>query len=243
MASKRSIEKERNGSLDSQLTAYSAAAEARLALDAGRAKRPNRPIVAYSAAAAGAGLLGALNVEAAIQYTPVAWTIKSSSRSINFDGGGGDFSLQHATNAGKLLDRDTDGSIATDGGGKAMAYAFANGDTISAGHANWGGAYGLLYRTFMNTGAQFGPGASGYLGVRFVSGVTTVYGWIHIDSVEALWTDGYHVAAYGYQTDGTASHAGEQPVPEPSTIALALLASGAAGVMASRRKKILKGRK
>ena len=93
MASKRSIEKKRNGSLDSQLTAYSAAAEAELALDVGRAKRPNRSIVGYSAAAAGVGLIPALNVDAAIVHNDnggAGWSLNNTTNKVtfNFDGDG-----------------------------------------------------------------------------------------------------------------------------------------------------------
>ena len=246
MASKRSIEKERkerkerNGSLDSQLTAYSGAAGAALRLDASRRKRPGRGLAAYSAAAAGVGLIPALNVDAAIVHYSTGWTVQNGFEFFDFDGGGYDFRLRHAASRGTIRD-DTDGSVATDGGGK-WAQRFDFGDTISGGaHTDWRAGYAALHHTW-NVSGQFGPGQSGYVGVKFDSSGTTVYGWIHIDSVGTPWTNGYHVAAYGYQTDGSASHAGEQ-IPEPSTIALALLASGAAGVMASRRKKILKGRK
>ena len=87
--------------------------------------------------------------------------------------------------------------------------------------------------------AKFDPGG-GYLGIKLGDSGTN-YGWVYLDS----WTNtSFRIASYAYNTAGGSINAGETgAVPEPSTIALALLASGAAGVMASRRKKLLKGRR
>ena len=249
MASSHLIDRDRNDSLDSQLTAYSAAAEAELAIDAERAKRPDRPIVAYSAAAAGAGLLAAQSAEAAIQYTSVNWTIQSSTRPIDFDAGGSDFKIRHDAFGSVRLayvkyisGGATTYSVAVTGD---YARRFAADDNIS-GAGTWDSSSGRLFRYYSagpTTEGYFQPGQVGYVGVRFNSGAGMKYGWIHVDVVAAGFTS-IHVDGYAYQDDGSSIKAGEMPpVPEPSTIALALLASGAAGVMRSRRKKILKGRK
>ena len=57
--------------------------------------------------------------------------------------------------------------------------------------------------------------------------------------------ESYHISGYAYETtQGATIKAGEvEPVPEPSTITLALLASGAAGLMRARRKKLLREKK
>ena len=254
MPANHMIEKEGNRGLDSQLAAYSAAAQAELALEAGRARRANRPIAAYSTAAAGAGLLGALNVDAAIQYTPANLTLKATNGStlLNIDGAGGnDFKLTWA-GAGKTRNAMVSGltasaDVARDGNWGVFNYAknFAYGNTISAGQAtSWPSKGSFWYYTVGSWRGNFSNVNTGYVGIRFNSGGVK-YGWIHIDSIAAGNTE-YHVAGYAYEDSGGAIDAGDQggpaPVPEPSTIALALLASGAAGVMRSRRKKILKGR-
>ena len=247
MAASRTIEEDRNHSLDSQLTAYSAAAEAELALDAGRAKRPNRSIVAYSAAAAGAGLLGALNVDAAIVHNDnggAGWTLSAGkpTQTINFNA--------DATSDARLVWLSTYNTALIQGrnGGERVhtgannARRFTAGQTISTGAGTWQTFVGTIFMYNAGwTNGNFTDVNTGYLGLRFNDGGTK-YAWVHIDSIAANGSQ-YHVDGYAYQTDGSPIQAGEMPVPEPSTIALALLASGAAGVMRSRRKKILKGRK
>ena len=247
MAASHTIEKERNDSLDSQLTAYSAAAEAELALDAGRAKRPNRPTVAYSAAAAGAGLLGALNADAAIQYTSANLTMSTGNVQtwMDIDGGGTDdirfdFASWGAGRRGNVNGANGGEFLWVANVGVGDAVRFAYGATISSLAGTWKGGAGYI---FQNSGTfsrgQFSDVNTGYLGVRFSAGGTK-YGWIHIDLVAAGGSS-FHIAGYAYEDDGSPIQAGAR-IPEPSTIALALLASGAAGVMRSRRKKILKGR-
>ena len=250
MALKESSSARRDEELDRDLAAYSAAASAVLELEASRAKRPNnRRLVVYSAAVAGASLAGAESVEAAIQWTPVNWTMQSSDRPIDLDGGGNDVKLEHTVFAWGRYARvsevvgvgATTDSVATDGAGRA--FRFANGDTIDGGDT-WdihNGSLFMYYTGGTPTRGNFRDGQVGYVGVRFNSGAGMKYGWIHIDSVANDFTS-YHVSGYAYQDDGSSIKAGEGVVPEPSTIALALLASGAAGVMVSRRKKILKGR-
>ena len=232
--------------LDSDLTAYSAAAQAELAIDAGRAKRPNRLTAAYSAAAAGAGLLGALNANAAIVHQSVNWTLSAGNMAtdINFNGDATvDARLYWYTSKGAThaRARGVFGGEAVHTAGNDMV-RFTTGQSISNGAGTWATwARGIFKYSGGFVGGNFSNLNVGYLGMRFNDGGTK-YAWVHIDSIAADGSQ-YHVAGYAYQTDGSAIEAGEMPVPEPSTIALALLASGAAGVMASRRKKMLKGRK
>ena len=133
--------------------------------------------------------------------------------------------------------------------GGQYARRFTKGQTISSGLASWGGdgASGTL---FYHSGGSFADGPfdnlnTGYVGLRFSPsgnpGGPYYYTWMHIDSIAANGKQ-YHVDDYAYEDSGGSIKAGDKPVPEPSTIALALLASGAAGVMRSRRQKILKGR-
>ena len=248
MSSGRSDGRESIRDLDSQLAAYSAAAGAALDLAAGRAKSPNRSIAVYSAAAAGAGVLGALDVDAAIYHQAVDWPLSSGNpmRTINFDGDATSDALL-TWNSG---DRMRVGYAVGTNGGEAVgggynAVRFTTGQTISNAAGTWGPARRIFVVT--TTGGNFTAGNfddthTGYLGFRFNSGGIK-YAWAHIDSIAADGTS-YHVDGYAYQDNGDPIKAGQEtdPVPEPSTIALALLASGAAGVMASRRRRILKGR-
>ena len=249
MADSHTIKKDRGDSLDSQLSAYSTAAQADLALDAGRAKRPNRPIVAYSAAAAGAGLLGALNVDAAIVHNDnggAGWTLSAgnTSETINFNGDAtSDARLTWGTGmAGTFATVEgRNGGQEVEAGGND-ARRFTAGQSISNGAGTWSNAGAIFQYNGGFIDGLFNNANTGYLGLRFNDGGTK-YAWIHIDSIAANASQ-YHVAGYAYQTSGAPIQAGDTgQVPEPSTIALALLASGAAGVMRSRRKKILKGRK
>ena len=246
MPAKKSCNARDAEQLNRDLTAYSAAAGATLSRDADRAKKPNRALAVYSAAAAGAGLLGALDVNAAIVYTDVNWYIGSgnpgtaSRRMINFDGdANSDVQLSNTFGATGSADAQNGAAIVKTGGNSFRNFAY--GETIGAGATGW--------RTdghhfFTTGGGSFSSGNTGYLGMRFQPGGAGPYNyaWIYIDQIDANG-DWFHVAGYENQNNGNSIEAGEMPVPEPSTIALALLASGAAGVMASQIKEILKGRK
>ena len=251
MAVKNSSKAGCDEQLDRDLTAYSAAAGVVLDMDADRAKARRRSMVAYSVAAAGAGLLGALDVNAAIQYTDVDWYIGNGGaatttvKDINFAGTSNDLRLRHSgagtTRIGLASGLGAGDRFQRTGPGLDLK-RFVTDDVISNATDSWG--FLFSYKTGSGfTRGYFSSSNTGYVGLKFNPGDgSALYGWVHIDSVDSqgLW---YHVDDYAYQDDGTSIKAGEMPVPEPSTIALALLASGAAGVMASRRKKILKGRK
>ena len=78
-------------------------------------------------------------------------------------------------------------------------------------------------------------GQSGkYLGVRFKIGDDIHFGWVQVDvNADANQAT---INGYGYQdVPGATAHAGT--VPEPGS--LALLAIGAAGIAARRRKKAM----
>jgi hypothetical protein len=96
---------------------------------------------------------------------------------------------------------------------------------------------------------NFGPGNGGYLGVVFESDSgDPFYGWIHVDSIAEDFTS-FHIDGWAFEDDEEFILAGDTgylyendagapvPTPEPST--LALLAMGASGVLAVRRRKKL----
>ena len=247
MARPRSTKKEATRSLDSQLTDYSAAAQAVVAADKATERAPSR--LAVYTGAAGAALASAVSTEAAIQYTPANITMNVGHNQTNITmGGGGGWRFWWAgggTNTGLI---QTIGGVHATTGAANELKNFSAGQTISTGAGNWTGANGYLFNDPDNTAPAaagkglFWNGNTGYVGVRFNPGAGNRYGWIQVDSIAPDFSQ-YHISGYAYEDSGGTIKAGEMPVPEPSTIALALLASGAAGVMASRRKKILKGRK
>lgn len=249
MPDKRSSNARDAEQLDRDLTAYAAAAGATLSRDAGRAKKPNRAVAVYSATAAGAGLLGALDVNAAIVYQDVDWYIGTAGpattvfKTINFDGdANSDVQLADTDGLVGRANARNGAAIVKTGGNSFRNFAY--GQTIGTGATGWRTYVGLLFSA--GGSGNFSSGATGYLGMRFQPGGVGPYNyaWIHIDQIDAN-EDWFHVDGYAYQNDGSSIQAGRttEPVPEPSTIALALLATGAAGVMRSRRKKILRGRK
>jgi hypothetical protein len=91
---------------------------------------------------------------------------------------------------------------------------------------------------------SFPPTATGFVGVSFQVGAQTDYGWIRLQVTDGGAGDGYphQVTAvdWAYDDSGApsmAGHMGGTAVPEPASATLALLAAGALGVCALRRRK------
>ncbi len=79
--------------------------------------------------------------------------------------------------------------------------------------------------------------ASNYLGFRFNGGDGFQrYGWLRIDIGASATTRTIMEVGYN-NTPGESILVGQTVVPEPSTVVMGLLAGGAAGVIAWRRKK------
>jgi LPXTG-motif cell wall-anchored protein len=123
---------------------------------------------------------------------------------------------------------------------------FGAGQLIAATAFSAGGTQGLLLRGHGThgphgnlTAGPFGPGTvTGFIG--FEIGNNNLKGWMEV-KVADINSDGYaeevEVISYAYNnTIGGAIDAG-QTTPEPGTAALGLLASGAAGLLAWRRRK------
>ncbi len=88
------------------------------------------------------------------------------------------------------------------------------------------------------------PGAFGFAGFEFeTSGHNTDYGWIRLEYTLGSngLADGVTVEDWAYDNTGASIQAGQistgSSTPEPSTAAMGLLAAGAAGVAALRRRR------
>lgn len=108
----------------------------------------------------------------------------------------------------------------------------ANGGTLHSHHETSSGS--------VNTYGNFARNDSGFVGVKFYRGGSAHYGWVHIrlaDSNNNRFVDKLTILGWAYESDPeTAIAAGAiPPTPEPGTFSLALLAMGAAGVLALRR--------
>ncbi len=130
-----------------------------------------------------------------------------------------------------------------------LAYgASISGQSFFTGAA--GGPLQLAYTNYMTTipygafgGANFpGNGASGYVGVQFLSGGgDTVFGWIGVSVTGDVTNANFPQASidingFAYATSGWTISAGQTTgvVPEPSSVGL--LALGAAGLTSRRRR-------
>ena len=91
-------------------------------------------------------------------------------------------------------------------------------------------------------GGGWSAGQTGFAGFRFTtSGMShqTDYGWVRLDYTEGTNGLANSITAvdWAYDTSGAPITAGDVGAPEPSTTALAILAAGAAGVAALRRRR------
>ena len=212
MARKNTLEQKRGRRLQKQLTAYSVAAGAALALT-----NPADASIIYS---------GAQNI-----------TIDSTtpSYSIDLDGGGDDFYISanflpssayfYATGlAGAKVRLQTAFST--------TAKNFYKGESIVPGTANMWHSYGFLHGTY--SGPGFGPfnDTQGYIGIQF--GASQYLGWIKYegDSNSPSGT----ILGWAYE-DNPATPIKAGAVPLPGTFGLGLLSLGAAGVARLRQRK------
>ena len=202
---------------------------------------PPQRLTAYLSIGLGAGVLGTPSVMLA--DNPIVTVPSQDISDLNnvTDGGSGDFSSGFG--GGTLyLNNNSSGigfqvfapdgvmAIAFKGVNNTSPYNFSYGQTIgSSGPEGWspGGSHETEFQYYGNVSPAFGPGS--YLGFRNTAGD---YGWL-----EVTWdptTKAMNFIAGAYNTDaGVSIGAGE--VPEPGT--LALLTTGAAGLLALRRRR------
>lgn len=127
-----------------------------------------------------------------------------------------------------------------DDGIRNLNSRFLVGPTLAAGYnfdVTGAGARRLIDDGAMGSDAfGFTSGQAGFAGFRFDAGGTTLYGWAEL-TIDVTAPATVTISQWAYEDTGAAIAVGATTaaVPEPSS--LGLLALGAAGVTAWRRKK------
>lgn len=193
--------------------------------------------VAYSLAAGAAAGVAANGAEAAISYSGPQNIAVGSGFSQNIDLNGDafqDINLQNFNffggpyqGAGAVF---APGKLVGFTSGFAYVSALAAGAVIDSSTANIAGgsmAYGAS-----NPNAQFNNVTDAYVGLGFPAGANFYYGWVRVDVNNAAKT--LLIKDWAYETQSNVGISAGA-VPEPG--ALGLLAAGAAGVVALRRRR------
>jgi len=159
-------------------------------------------------------------VSAGNQQT-ITVTFKSTNQKFRMAAAGGFLSLGQTAVAQKFI---------TAGGGLAKNLAY--GDAITGN--SW--RYASFRKSSGAAAGNFGSSQSGFVG--FYNSIMQAKGWIQVKVNSAT---SFSVLAYAYATNGDTITAGQTTptaaVPEPGTMAMGLLASGAAGLVALRKAK------
>jgi len=212
-----------------------------------------KQLIAYSLAA-GTVLLGTSSSKAMIQYTNLGAGVNlftdGATFDIDFDGGGADFAIFFGTSYNRVnVDFRSDNASWRGGSGwsqgdtlLAGAVAFDFGQTITGG-TQWGheaaheatSSYGnMAFKTALGDGGSFLNTTGKYIGVRFNIGTNKHYGWIQVDVDGTSEPTNACIKGYAYNDEANEAIFAGQTVPEAGS--LALLALGAAGLAAWRKK-------
>lgn len=200
---------------------------------------------AYAAAGVAATCLGTQTAEADITHVVVGsgagdWTadddmyfLLEGSASLNFFHPGGVALLGIANNAAATF--TLDGSVAGfSSGGFLYAANLASGENIST-QGFLGNNFATMAFNGGYTNSEF-VDTSGIAAFTFDIGSGAQFGWVRMTALGDSPTNSYVIEEYAFGDAGEAVATGQiTSVPEPTS--LGLLALGAIGVMASRRRK------
>ena len=129
---------------------------------------------------------------------------------------------------------------------KRLSHGAVISDGAGGSGAGWGGDFAKLANRKLVNGNLAGSGGTwpksqaGFAGIRFnTAHGQTDYGWMRLE-----WQpDGYGVPDkltmidWAYDDSGATISAGNEGVPEPSSLTLVLLAAGSMGVLAWRKHR------
>jgi hypothetical protein len=251
--------KQRKNKLGKKLTGYSAAAGATLAV---RKNEFGRKLACFSAVTAGAALaIGTTAADATSIFRPFNVTLTGTNAStyvdINADsvndflfglnaGTASSFAIQVVADplnavAGTTLNAPTYAGTQTNvARNLPLSFQFISNNLFNKTATLIGSFYQGYYGTY-TYGNFVGAGQRGHLGVSFDISGNTHFGWIDIEATADLHSLTIH--GFAFEDDpGVGIGAGHaqisrpaKDVPEPGT--LSLLAMGAAGLYAMRRRR------
>ncbi len=247
---------EQRGALDSRLSGYSAGARVAAAARRLRSRTGNWPVYA---AAAGSALAMTTSASASIISGVYTGTGPNGGVSVQPTAGNGSSVKGLLFPPGEINIKATAGStfvaLSVEGilplkifeGPLNSQYAknFAAGANISAAAGILAASGARIAKAFFS-GSSFGSflaGQPGYVGFALDMGSGNIdYGWLKLEVTNSSGVPQI-LEALGYGIETTANTAikagdtGPGPVPEPGTMALGVLAAGAAGVVALRRRR------
>jgi hypothetical protein len=251
----------RRNALDSRLSGYSVGAKVAAATRRLRTRTGNWPVYAAAAGSAlamttsasasiisgvytGSGPNGGASVRALAGGNSSIKGLLFPLGEINIKAKSGDGAFGHYTNFSaegilplKIFEAGSYGQYARN---------FGIGGQISsaAGVLAASGARIARARFSASSVGSFQPGVPGYVGFALDAGGGNInYGWLKLEfSFDPQTTQGVLEAlGFGYETTAGAKIAagdtGGAATPEPGTMALSILAAGAAGVVALRRRR------
>ena len=212
--------------------------------EAARPNRGNRSWLRYTAAAGSALAMATDAGAGSIAYSGIQNKNVSVSQSTGITFGPASFGLgmssfNFGTAVGANLHPNSNGVL-----GSGFIQKLASGSAISGGAGTFNGSVIAQFAIGKHFG-YFAAGQSGFAGVEFNTGTAgnphIHYGWVRLVYSGDPWINSLTAIDWAYETTpGLAIHAGQTAeqsgIPEPGTAALSLLALGAAGVLALRRR-------
>ena len=209
---------------------------------------PNSRWTAYAAAGAATALTGVGSAEAAIHYSGPINAVFPAGSSVQQS-----FALDNAavirfvnvltgsSSGGVALFRLQGAAVSNQFRGIA-AGSFRYPERLASNAPVSGGAFTNFNANFFATlaygggyaNSQFLGAGVGFIGFRFNGGGGTEYGWARVN-MEGSPGNGFTLIDYAWADTGTQIRAGQTAIPEPSS--LGLLAAGAAGLLAWRKRR------